>query len=75
MEKRFRSILLVEESPGVYDVTIRFGYALSKGDALLDVLCLCAMEGMNLNKVKKTQVTEANHSKTLVGLHAVHPAV
>lgn len=72
MEMFFRSILLVEEGHGMYGVTIRFGYAASKGDALVDALCLCAGEGLNLNRVKKTQVTEVSYSKTLVGLHAVH---
>jgi hypothetical protein len=71
MEKKFRVILLVEESPGSFVGRIHRVFAKSRGDALLDALCFYVTTGANLNTVKKTSVTEMPDTNTLLGLHAV----
>jgi hypothetical protein len=69
--KKFRVTLLIENAPGSFDGKFYCRQAKSRGDALLDVLATEAGQGMNLNQVRKSRVTEVPSTPTLTGLNAI----
>jgi hypothetical protein len=69
--QKYRVTLLVENAPGSSEGRFYTRQAKSRGDALLDVLAVEASKGTNLNRVRKSRVTEVLSTPTLAGLNAI----
>jgi hypothetical protein len=71
MEKCYRVIVLIEESPEIFTARISKVVAKSRGDAIIDVLMDYAKEGLNLSQVKRTVTRELPIGKNVLALGEV----